>query len=316
MNSSVLLSQQELKDLLDRLSIKFSYDTQAELVVYCPFHDNRDTPSLNISKGPDHLWRCWNGDCAQTGNIISLLTKKGYTTSEARRLLKAGPIDNDKFVLQIQELFREEKPNEWYNDSPDRFINTDTSSGSVAKSYILGRGYTESSYEFFRMGFSRRKNMLVVPIFDQHNRFAGIIGRTLEGKRYQYSHGTPRNKIIWNLNNAKIYDEIILTEGALDAIKIWDAGYPNVGAVFGSSISKHQWDLIRTYFSSVICFFDSDPAGISVRDSVIEQCPDLTVYLVDYPEGIKDPGDLNLEQIRHMIANKKSSIEHIFAIMD
>jgi DNA primase len=165
--------------------------------------------------------------------------------------------------------------------------------------------------------------MAVIPVFDEYDNLVGTIGREIASKRYQYSTGLGRGQLIWNLNNAKEHETIILTEGALDAVYIWQTGQENVGAVLGSAISPRQWDQLRKYFYEIICFFDNDDAGWALAEDVILKAEGMFTWYVEYPDRmitytdddgeekqrpIKDPGELTPDEITHMLKHKKSSL--------
>jgi DNA primase len=316
------LTEPKLRELLDRLGVDVIADTSTDLIAFCPFHNNRGTPAFNISKNRSHLWKCHNGRCAKHGNILTLLTAKGYSRAEAEKLLVHGGVDIsevEKLVMQLLEEV-EEHANPWDGIDSKTFVEADERSGFVGRDYFESRGIGREAYEHFGLGYSSAKGMVIIPIHNESSVFSGVIGRTINTKRYEYSEGLARRELIFGLHLAKQYDSIILTEGSLDSIYIWQAGYPNVGAILGSAISPQQYKLIKKYFSEVICFFDNDDAGNSIRDSLMETLKDVDVSFVTYPDRIitqddgtqrtpKDPGELTNGEIKEMIEHRSSRIE-------
>jgi 5S rRNA maturation endonuclease (ribonuclease M5) len=318
------LPRAQLEDLLRTLGVVVVGDTSTDLLCYCPFHHNRDSPAFNISLSANHLWKCHNGKCAVQGNIVTLLTMKGYSKTEAQKIVLKGIYEVDDLVGLVQELMKNDddtgmSESQWLEIDPGSFQRADEANGNPAYMYLQDRGIVDSAYEYFQLGYSARKHMLCIPVFEEFGSLAGVVGRELATKRYQYSNGLSRSTILWNLNNARSYDSVVLTEGTLDSIYIWQAGWENVCAVFGSTISPAQWNLLRKYFSEVICFFDNDEPGIKLRDSVIESVRDISVSFVEYPESteerkIKDPGDLSPEEIRYMLENRTSSLNLLLGV--
>jgi len=325
------LPRAKLEALLRDIGVVVSGDTSTDIIAYCPFHHNRSSPAFNISLAPPHLWKCHNGKCAKQGNIITLLTMKGYSFSEAEKMVLTGALEIDDLVSVVEQLMSTEKEDivdGWRGIDPSVFRDSDKANGWPARNYMLSRGITAEAIEFFGIGYSKKKDMAVIPVLDERGQLCGTIGREIKTKRYQYSTGLTRGQLIWNIHNARQYDSIILTEGALDSVYIWQAGFPNVGAVLGSAISPRQWDQIRRNFTEIICFFDNDDAGNSLRDSIVESVKDLGVYFVEYPTDrgievdpgpqgetihrpLKDPGELTGDEIRYMIENATSSIEYL-----
>lgn len=313
--SRIFLTEDKLEDLLVQLGVKIVYKTATDIIAYCPFHDNRDSPAFNISRVPNYLWKCWNGKCNHSGNIVSLLTKKGYTGREAKRMLLQGAVDSDEFVKIIQNLMKEEtsESTEWVGVDPEVFRNEDADHGYPARQYLQARGISSEAYDHFRMGYSHKKRMLVIPVFDHLDRLSGVIGRSIENKRYQYSNGLNRSGIIWGLNFAKHEgDDIALCEGALDAVRLWESGVRCSGAILGSAVSREQWHLLRTYFNNITCFFDNDEAGDALRDSIVDKERSLGVSTVRYPSGAKDPGELSNNEVLDMWLKRRTSLETFF----
>lgn len=312
------------------LGVIVAGDTATDLIAYCPFHSNKDSPAFNISLAPPHLWKCHNGKCDKAGNIISLLTLKGYTRNEAEKIVTKGSYDVSDLLALVEQMMADPKSDareDWKNIDAGTFQEADRASGFPVREYMLGRDISEEACAFFGIGYSASKHMAVIPVFDERARLSGVIGRELETKRYQYSTGLGRGELIWNLHNAKQCESVILTEGALDAVYVWQAGFHNVGAVLGSSISPRQWGQLRKHFTEIICFFDNDEAGVSLTDTIIGSIHDLSVSYVTYPDRmvtfmdrdgesrerpIKDPGELHIPEIADMVENRKSSLDVLF----
>lgn len=313
----IFLSRDQLENILKSVGVKVVSETEHDLLCYCCFHHNVDSPAFNIGKKSPYLWKCWNGKCNKRGNIFSLLTQKGYSPNEAQKMLFSGISSPDDFEELMQDLLSEpeEEENVWDGFDASKFRLEDINQGYRAKDYVLSRGITEESYDRFVMGYSHKKDMLIIPVSSVDDYLIGVIGRSIEGKQYRYSSGLQRGKTIFNIYNAiravkdRQVKEIILTEGSLDSIYIDQAGFQNVGAVLGSAISPDQWRLLRKHFTDIICFFDNDDAGIALTDSVIKNAHGMGVSVVGYPDDRKDPGELSPEEIREMIEGRVSSIE-------
>ncbi len=230
-------------------------------------------------------------------------------------ILHGGVEINDLLSLVKELMGEEDEPdNTWAGIELSKFQDEDRLCGYPGRTYFEERGILEPAYERFGLGYSKAKDMVIVPVHDEHGELRGVVGRSIANKRYQYSTGLPRRDLIWNLHNAKFHDGIILTEGTLDSVYLWQAGFENVGAVFGSSVSDTQVKLLRKYFSYIVCFFDNDAAGEGLRDSLIlAENLGLLVYTVEYPEDTKDPGDLTVEQIQHMIMNNRLGFEKLMS---
>jgi DNA primase len=135
-----------------------------------------------------------------------------------------------------------------------------------------------------------------------------LIGRAIhewQEPRYLYNKGFKRADVLFNIQNAKKFDSVIICEGSLDAMKVSQAGYRNVVATLGAKVSANQVKMIRKYFDSVIIFSDNDDAGAEMRSAIIDECRGKELATVSIPDGLKDPGDMTQEQIVHAIENRK-----------
>lgn len=308
----IFLAEEQLRDLLEMLGIIVTSGTFREIIAYCPFHSNKDSPAFNISLLPGHLWKCHNGKCNKTGNIVTLLTMKGYTRNEAEKMLIRGSYEISDLSALVERLMADpnnDSKEEWREINVAEFQSCDKECGYPARKYMRGRGISTRAYDFFGMGYSQGKHMAVIPVFDERGRLSGVIGRELSSKRYQYSTGLGRGELIWNLHNARKCENIILTEGSLDAVYVWQAGFENVGAVLGSAISPRQWKQLRKHFTEIICFFDNDEAGMAITETIVNSIHDMAVSYVEYPRDVKDPGELTKREIRSMIEHRKTSLD-------
>ncbi len=111
-------------------------------------------------------------------------------------------------------------------------------------------------------------NRLMFPIIDIHDRIIGFGGRILEegNPKYLNSPETPvfnKSSNLYSLNLAirERTRELILVEGYMDVIALYQAGFRNVAAALGTSFNNNHTRLLKKYADSVILLFDSDEAG-------------------------------------------------------
>jgi len=122
---------------------------------------------------------------------------------------------------------------------------------------------------------------LILPIRNINGRVIGFGGRLVENminnKSVKYIN-SPESKLyiksenLYNLDLAikTRKNNIILVEGYLDAISLYQAGIKNVVAVLGTAFSLKQASLLKKYFECVIILFDNDLAGDNARLKAIK----------------------------------------------
>ncbi len=147
----------------------------------------------------------------------------------------------------------------------------------------------------------RFRKRLMFPILDVSGRVIAFGGRKLDNneKTAKYINSNEnlvysKKKNLFALNLAKQSDSknIILVEGYMDAISLYQRGFNNVVASLGTALTEEQGRLLRRYCEQVILSYDSDGAGQEaiMRGLTIleDQGCDARVLQMD---GAKDPDE-------------------------
>ena len=142
---------------------------------------------------------------------------------------------------------------------------------------------------------------VIFPIYSVSGRIIGFGGRILTGEKNIAKYlNSPESEIynkskslygIYYAKNAIVSgNNCYLVEGYTDVISLSQAGFENVVASSGTSLTHDQVRLIQRYTSNITILYDGDPAGIkaSMRgiDMILEQ--GMNVKIVLFPEG-EDP---------------------------
>lgn len=177
----------------------------------------------------------------------------------------------------------------------------------------------------------RFRNRLIIPIISESSRVAGFGGRkmyddTSQDAKYINSPETRlynKSKILFGLsfakNKIKEYGYIIIVEGYLDLISLFQHGIENVVASSGTALTTLQVKILSRYTNEVVLVFDSDQAGQNAAMRAIELIieNDMTCSIVVLPEG-EDPDSFirsNGEEKFLDILNKKKPIIDYIAEM-
>ena len=147
---------------------------------------------------------------------------------------------------------------------------------------------------------------LIVPIISNLGNVIAFGGRLLEAKphfgKYNNTQETSlfvKNRTLYNVNNLKKLkateglSEVIMVEGYMDTISLYQAGFKNVVASMGTSLTVEQARTVKRYADTVIVSYDGDGAGqaATIRGLEIFQKEGLNVKVVQLPEGL-DPDDV------------------------
>lgn len=116
--------------------------------------------------------------------------------------------------------------------------------------------------------YDRFFNRLMFPIFDLQGRPVAFGGRVIDKGEPKYLNSPEtivfsKSKNLYGMNFAKAARkrEIILVEGYMDMISIYQAGFPNVVAGLGTAFNSEHARTLRKLAESVILLYDSDEAG-------------------------------------------------------
>ena len=119
-------------------------------------------------------------------------------------------------------------------------------------------------------------NRIIFPIFDETNHVVAWSGRALEEEQQpKYLHSREslvfqKSQLLYNYQNAKKYDALILVEGFMDVIAFNKIGYDNAIALMGLSLSLNQINKLKKHKTIYLCL-DQDQAGISAAITIIAQ---------------------------------------------
>ena len=116
----------------------------------------------------------------------------------------------------------------------------------------------------------RYRKRLIFPIQDVRGKVIAFGGRVLDDSKPKYIN-SPENIVyskgrnLFGLNIAKKGDtkRIIIVEGYMDAISLYQRGITNVVASLGTALTEQQGRLLRNSCEQIIIGYDADAAGQS-----------------------------------------------------
>lgn len=174
--------------------------------------------------------------------------------------------------------------------------------------YLKKSGYTDNEIYASNLSIKtdegkyidRFRKRLMIPIMDTRNRVIAFGGRIIEDRKdtakyinsnenLVYSKG--RNLFALNLAKKTESKRIIIVEGYMDAISLYQRGLDNVVASLGTALTEAQGRLLRNK-EQVIISYDSDAAGQAATLRGLEILKNLGLDVrVLQMEGAKDPDE-------------------------
>jgi len=154
--------------------------------------------------------------------------------------------------------------------------------------------------------FDKLRGRLVFPILDVHERPVAFGGRLIEGEvragvpKYWNSPETPvfsKSGTLYGLWRARkaiaAQGRSVVVEGYTDVVACHQAGFENVVATLGTSLTEEHVKVLARLAPTVLLAFDADSAGLKAafRAAAIFEAQEVEVRVLDLPEG-DDPDSL------------------------
>lgn len=329
----------QIEAIADYCELEIESETATHFLAYCPFHNNTDTPAFALDKEKG-LWTCFNPSCDSKGNLYTLLRDlKGVTSFEAARVIKRFDEETHGSISSRLSSIREKEPEfVQFPEAPVKRMTDDFWHNDRPQQYMQYRGFEAETMKFFGVGYSAKKDMIIVPMHDPKGMLVGFIGRAIGEKIFKNSNHLPKSKTAWNFHRAKKHgDTVIVVESAFDAMRVHQAGYPNVVALLGSGVSDHFLQQLNKTFSKVIIMTDFEPNfwypanckrckhlvqckghrpgrdfGWKIANGLVNKRVLWAAYDDEcvYPHGAKDAGDMTDDEIRQCLTNAVSHFKY------
>lgn len=149
----------------------------------------------------------------------------------------------------------------------------------------------------------RFRQRLIFPICDPRGRVIGFSGRALGDREPKYlnSPETPiyrKSASVFGIHLSKESIKkaglVILVEGNIDLVALYQAGITNVAASLGTALTVEQAKILNRFAANALLVFDGDSAGLAAaqRGGELLRENGFKVKVASLPEGFKDPDEL------------------------
>jgi len=251
-----------------------------EALVACPHPDHDDSNPSAWINARKKVWVCFS--CGRGGNLEQLMGER-----------VADPRVEDV----LSDLSKRLNAPEHIPTYPERWLDQFDVNG--VHPYWLERGLSEAVCREFRLGYDFLSGRVTYPLRDPSGGVLGVVRRALDQRqpKYQYPAGVTISHTLFGYYQVRSgVKDVVITEGALDALALWDVSIPAL-AQMGASLSTTQISLLRELGPRSITFaYDQDQAGREALERVVTNrnlnfCP---LLLMKWPANKgKDPLDLD-----------------------
>jgi len=134
-------------------------------------------------------------------------------------------------------------------------------------------------------------------------------GRSIDGSepRYLFPPGFRKSQVVFNLYRtcaeaAGRPAGCVIVEGFFDCLRVHQAGFRNVVALMGATLSEAQRSLLLTRFRAVVLMLDGDEAGRSATQQVVARLEGrIPLHIAEVPRG-RQPDQLPSEEIERILS--------------
>jgi DNA primase catalytic core len=304
-----------------------------DFVGLCPFHKEK-TPSFHVTPSKN-LFNCLG--CHVGGSVIDFIMRKdGLSKSQAIAWLKENsgsvfartvptaaaparvlkPEDAEALLQRVVNFYARTLRKD---EAGMSYLNRRNLSGPTLLE-VFSVGYSNGtlhkalpkSGDLIRnlktLGVLNAKGQelfrgcITVPIFDTAGKVAGIYGRRTSDDEPKHLYLPGPHRGVWNAVAAKTNQTLFITEAILDGLSLWQAGFRNVIALYGTNgwTPHHEQLLKETGTTEIYLCLDNDKGGAEataqLKDEVL---PPLVkqIHVVRWPEGVKDANDFFLSRL-------------------
>ncbi len=168
-------------------------------------------------------------------------------------------------------------------------------------------------------------NRIMFPITNEQGQTIAFSGRVYDDNNSAKYVNTMETIIyrkgdhLYNLSNAisqiNKTKTIVLCEGQMDVIKVYNAGVKDVVCALGSALTTNQVKLIKKYATNVVLAYDNDNAGIKATKTAVTLLSGLNIEVLQLPNGF-DPDEFisthSTEAFNKLFEERINSIEFIY----
>lgn len=199
---------------------------------------------------------------------------------------------------------------------------------TMLTSNLIGKSQDGRLYDKFR-------NRLMIPILDVKGRVIAFGGRVLDDSKPKYINSPEslvysKGRNLFGLNVAvkNVHgrlDKLLIVEGYMDAISLYQRGITNVVASLGTALTDNQGQLLRRHCDQVILGYDADGAGqtaimrgigimqsmgVDIRVLQISGAKDPDEFVLKYgPERFQKCMDNAISVVEYQVKNLKKSLD-------
>jgi DNA primase len=289
------LNAHEIKSRLDLVEYLTSQGVELKAVGpsgeyrgRCPFHAD-EAPSFQVNRRRG-LWHCFG--CGAGGDVISFVMQRdgvdfrralAVLAGQAHETEQRPSIDTGYIFCAAADYWAKclsraaqarsylEHRRIWSEDLAARYGIGFAPGGARTRAWLLKKGFTAdqvtSSGLVNGRGLDFFFGRITFPLVESGD-VVNVYGRSLRDQ-YKHSYLPARRDVVFNIDQADS-DQVILTEGIIDAMSLVIMGFGNAVSALSVHLTQHQINVLAAKTTRVTIAFDGDDAGAKGTASVAE----------------------------------------------
>ena len=286
---------EKLKILKDILGSYFR--SGEEYLFHCKKcgHDKKKL-SVNFDK---NVFKCWI--CDYRGNNLFRLVKRYGSFLQRQEWEKYSNTIDISSSLEELLFTEEEQEEEVVLKLPKEFTSLANRnlplSALEAKKYLQSRGITQADILRWKIGYCKKgeyKDRIIIPSFNNDGKVNYFVARSYGREWPPYKNPNVSKDIIFNQLYVDFKNDLVLVEGAFDAVKA-----DNAVPILGSSLredSKLFQEIVK-WDTTVYVALDPDAEKKAMKLIKSLLLYGVEVYKVDVT-GYKDVGEMTREEFQ------------------
>ncbi len=274
---------------------------------YCGHHKNKF--SVNIEKD---VYKCWICD-ARGKSLFRVVRRFGDFKQQEKWKELSG---NKQDLGDINFLFQEEEKQESREiilELPENFKTLtrpyNSKSSKAALKYLNSRGIDKSDILKWKIGYcdsGKFRDRIIIPSFNQNGDLNYYIARTFSDAYKRYLNPSVSRDIVFNELYVDFSEEVMVVEGAFDAIKSY-----NAIPILGSTIRETSKLFKRIVENDTPVLLALDPDAKKKTEAIKKMFLKygIEVRQLKY-EDQRDLGDMTKQEVK--VLSEKAKIVNSF----
>jgi DNA primase len=302
-----------LEAVLSHYRVRNLRRQRSQLQGPCPIHRGKRRDSFRVSL-TQNAFHCFS--CQAKGNVLDFVAAvESCSVREAALRLQhwfglAGRIGS-RPVLPVPSVTAKAEKDELIRkkEGGNPVLGFRLRGVDESHPYLRQHGIDPATAAEFGVGLYSGPGLMsgriVIPIRNQYGEIVAYAGRALADQlpKYKLPVGFQKGRELFNLHRALATDQksVIVVEGYFDCMKVHQAGFRNVVALMGCSLSPQQARSLQTRFERLILMLDGDEAGRRATQAIVHHlAANIPCLVFRIPDGTQ-PDQLSSSEIQKLV---------------